>query len=187
MSNTEMDIQEIRDFSKKTKKTAESILREAGIEQILSKYGRVVVGGSFAFDLMYGPDIDITVETKDPRVASLNVLNDLLKGRKFQKYEYGDFAAHPRKNRPESYIVNVRSVFEGRKWEIEVWFFEKINPKEAEEIEKMIKLTPTQKDSILKIKHQREEANVSKHELSSMRIYQEVIDNKAQDLEDIEI
>lgn len=80
-----MNIQEIRNFSRETKAAAKKILRETGVEKILSKYGKVIVGGSYALGLMYGPDIDISVETKHPRESSLKALNAFLIERKFQE------------------------------------------------------------------------------------------------------
>ena len=86
-----MNIQDIRNHSITTKKAAEQILEGTGIEKTLSKHGDFFVGGSFALNLMYGPDIDIVAESNNPRDSSLKVLKELLNTRHFQKYEYGDF------------------------------------------------------------------------------------------------
>lgn len=119
-----MNIKQIKEFSKMTKDVAERILREEKIEETLAKHGNVFVGGSYALDLMYGPDIDIVVECNDPRKASLRALNEFIDNRGFQKYEYGDFVEHSREDRPRGYIVNLLKRVEGRKWELEIWFFE---------------------------------------------------------------
>ncbi|QQS38427.1 hypothetical protein IPM62_03525 [Candidatus Woesebacteria bacterium] len=179
---------DVLSFSRETKKTAERILEETGIVEKLSSHGKVSIGGSYALDLMYGPDIDITVECKNPREASVECLNSFVKNSKFQKYEYGDFVKHPRVNRPAGYIVNLRNVFEDKMWEVEIWFLdsvEKVDREYINEIKK--KLTPDACESILLIKHQREEKQISKHELSSVKIYDAVINNGAKSIEDIHL
>lgn len=181
-----MDISEIKSRSKETKKTAERILEETGVVETLSPYGKVSIGGSYALDLMYGPDIDITVECKNPREASAECLNSFVKDSKFQKYEYGDFVKHPRENRPAGYIVNLRNVFDDRMWEVEIWFFESINREDEEYIGEINRqLTDELRERILLIKNQREEKKITKHILSSVKIYDAVLNNGAKSIDDI--
>ena len=178
-----MDIKEIRAFSKRTKEDAEKILDENLIVDTLSDLGEVIIWGSYDLDLMWAPDIDIMVITKEPRDSSVKALNKFLENRSFQKYEYGDFAAFPIKNRPKSYIVNLRYILNGTRWEIETWFFkerpvEKINY--FEEIKS--KITPEYKDRILTMKQQVQERGISKKQVSSMKIYEAVLENEAKDI-----
>lgn len=181
-----MNIQDIRNHSIKTKKTAEQILEGTGIEKILSKHGSIFVGGSFALNLMYGPDIDIVVESNNPRDSSLKVLKDLLNTRHFRKYEYGDFVKHPRNDRPRGYIVNLIKEFDKRRWEIEIWFFKSPRSEERDYIKEIkSQLTSEKRDTILKFKHRRAKEGVSKHKLSSVQIYKEVLADKARDTDEV--
>jgi len=49
-----MTINNLELYSAQTKKTAQKILDQTNLIQILSKYGEVVIGGSFKYDLMWG-------------------------------------------------------------------------------------------------------------------------------------
>ncbi|MGI5826075.1 MAG: nucleotidyltransferase domain-containing protein [Patescibacteria group bacterium] len=174
-----MDIQKLREFSRQTKEVAERLIKETKVEKVLANLGEFFIGGSYALDLMYGSDIDIGVECPDPRQASLAALKQFIDQRNFQKYEYGDFVAHPRENRPRGYIVNLRREFEARKWEFEIWFLDTSLQIDKDFIAKIkSQLTPEARDKILLRKHQREEDQISKHKLPSIKIYEEVLSGK---------
>ena len=167
---------ETNEYSKKVRKDAEDLLRVTKLIEILSEFGEVKIGGSFKYDLMWGPDIDMVVICDNPRETSKKVLEKIIELRLFQKYEYGDFVKFKRENRPESYIVNMRLPFEGQKWEVEAWFFEKY-PETHEEMDKLIleKLTQEKKEIILEIKRKREEDGIDKHKINSAEIYRKVL------------
>ena len=175
-------------YSGKVKKEAEKLLETTNLLDVLSKYGQVIVNGSFKYDLMWGPDIDVIVICKDTRKTSLDALKKVIDLRLFQKYEYGDFEKFKRKNRPESYIINMVLPFEGQKWEIETWFFEE-KPKSQEETDELIKnkLNKENKKIILEIKKKREEENVTKHKISSIDIYKAVLINDVKNYDELKI
>lgn len=164
------------EYSEKIKKAAERLLENTNLVKVLSEFGEVEIGGSFKYDLMWGPDIDLVLICDNPREASRKVLEKIVDLRLFQKFEYGDFVKFKRENRPESYIVNMRQTFEGQKWEVEAWFFEKY-PKSQEEMDKLIKekLNRENKEIILEIKRKREEEGVDKHKINSAEIYRKVL------------
>ena len=54
------------EFSQQTKQEAQEILDATSVVNLLAKYGSTRIGGSSYTDLMYGPDIDITVQTDTP-------------------------------------------------------------------------------------------------------------------------
>lgn len=171
-----MKNKDILEFSKRTKADAVAWLDQTHIIDILKKYGDVIIDGSFKYDLMWGPDIDIMVICKDTRKSSLEALNQVIDAKLAQKYEYGDFVTFKRENRPESYILNLILPFNGRKWEAEIWFFNKI-PDSQKEINDLIKakLNEKNKMKILKMKERRERVGLSKHSLSSIEIYKKVL------------
>jgi len=173
-------------YSQKIKATAQEILNSTNLIQILSKYGSVIVGGSFKYDLMWGPDIDICVICDDTRQSSILALKEVIDLRLSQKYEYGDFVSFPRDKRPKSYILNLILPFEDQKWEIEVWFFEKY-PEQQSEIDNLIaeKLTDETKQTILEMKKQRDESGNNKHQVSSTEIYKQILENNITDYDQI--
>jgi len=167
--------QKLLEYSQEQKKQARQLLKKGNVINLLSKYGEVEITGSYKYDLMYGPDIDIEVITDDPRKVSFKVLQEFIKARDFQKYEYGDFAKHPRDKRPESFIIVLIQEVDGVKWEIEIWFFKQKDEDKERLEEKLINLTEEQKIKILDLKHQREQGDFPKHSISSYEIYEIVL------------
>lgn len=127
---------------------------------------------------MWGPDIDVVVICKNPREASVKAINKIIDLRLFQKFEYGDFVKFIREHRPESYIVNGLLPFNGQKWEVETWFFDKY-PDNLKEIDELIddKLNEDNKKIILEMKKKRDEDGETKYGLSSTEIYKKVLGN----------
>lgn len=161
--------------SKITKQEADDLLKYGGVIKNLSKYGKVVVTGSYKYDLMYGPDIDLAVLTDNPEKSSYRAFLEFIKQRKFQKYQLGDFSRFPRKSRPKDIIIVLIHEHMGKRWEIEIWFKKSLSEHDKY-FEKLIsKVTEKQKRAILELKQQREENNISKHKLDSATIYKGVL------------
>lgn len=177
-----MDNVKLLEISSKQKRIADTILSEYQLTSLLSKFGKCSITGSYSYDLMYGPDIDIIVEADDPRTASLSAIIELLKLRQYQKFQYGDFEKYPRENRPQAFIVVLILIYQGIKWEIEIWFVSQY-PDNIKEIDRLIKgnLTIDNKKIILSIKHQRETLKDDKHNVSSTDIYKAVLTNGVKD------
>ena len=171
-----MKNEDVLEFSKKTKADAVGLLDHTNLISILKKHGDVIIGGSFKYDLMWGPDIDIVVICKKTREASLQALNEVVEAKLAQKYEYGDFVTFKREKRPQSYILNLRLPYCDRKWEVEIWFFEEI-PTDQKETGLLIesKLNEKNKLEILRMKEEREREGITKHSLSSVDIYKKIL------------
>lgn len=171
-----MNYIDVVNYSKHIKNNADKILKTTNLIEILGKYGEVKIGGSYKYNLMWGPDIDMVLVCKDPRKTSVAVLKKLIDLKLFQKYEYGDFVNFKRASRPESYIVNLRLPFEDQKWEIEIWFFNK-ESNDQKEVDDLIKTKLNEKNklAILKMKEKRERSGLNKHSLSSFEIYKKVL------------
>ena len=93
---------------------------------------------------------------------------------------------HSRDNRPRGYIVNLIKEFDKVRWEIEIWFFKSSRSVERDYIKDIrSQLTSEKRDTILKVKHQRANRGISKHKLSSVQIYQEVLTNQASGIDDV--
>jgi hypothetical protein len=171
-------------YSKQVKGIADKILSKTDLVNILGEFGEVIVGGSYKYDLMWGPDIDIVVKCEDPRKASKGALQKLIELRLFQKYEYGDFVKFNREDRPESYIMNLRLPYANQKWEIETWFFSKIPENQTDELIET-KLNEENKITILEMKKKRDESGNTKHQLSSSEIYKRVLVDGIKNFEEL--
>lgn len=177
-----MDDQGLLRYSQDVRLQAQRLLRDGEVIETLNKYGKAEITGSYKYDLMYGPDIDIEVISDNPREDSLSALSEFLDKRKFQKYEYGDFKKFPRENRPESFIIVLVQEIDGLKWEIEIWFFKEKDKRNEEFEEELMNLGQEQKMKILGLKHQRKQGKLSKHKVSSYEIYEAVLNKSVEDL-----
>ncbi len=181
-----MNDTELLKHSEQQRLTATEIISTTGIIPILSKYGKCSIVGSFSYDLMYSPDIDIIVETQNPRESSVKALRELVDGRQFQKYQYGDFEKFPRINLPKAFIIVLISVINEVKWETEIWF-ETGYPEDNQKHDRLIKdrLSPENKLAILRMKDKREVSGADKHKISSTDIYKAVLFEGKTDYEEI--
>lgn len=155
-------------------KSAKSLLQSTNIINILSKFGEVHIVGSYAFNLMIDPDIDLVVVTDDPEKNSEEALAYISKLHLFQKLEYGDFKKFPRNNRPSFFILNMKTPWENEMFEIETWFIDDAKDK-IDFVEYMKNISPEQIDEILKLKIKRKIENIDKKKLSSFDIYKKVL------------
>lgn len=170
-----MELDEIIKKSQHTKQIADKILSSTNLISILSKFGDTEITGSYKYDLMYGPDLDIIVETEEPRLSSTDALTELIQTESFSKYEYGDFVKFSKINRPHGYIIVLKIEVDDIRWEIEIWFLDKKERPQNELDFLLANLTKDQKNEILKLKHNREEKGLNKNNLSSMEIYKKVL------------
>lgn len=157
--------------SQQTKQEATEILEKTGVLTLLNDFGDVRIGGSYYTDLMFGPDIDITVATKTPRESATHFLQEVIATEQFQKYQYGDFESHSREGRPKDHIIVLILPYKDRKWEIEIWFKKEHNQEQIDLEQKLIDLPEEKKKEIIKRKASRENQGQDKHELSSYVIY----------------
>lgn len=177
-----MTNEELLRFSDSQHSVAEKILADTQLLDILSKHGICTIEGGMKYGLMYGPDIDLLVQTSNPRQASLTAIKELLDGRNFQKFQYGDFDKFPRPGRSGGIIIVLILMVDSVKWEIEIWF-RKNMPNENSQISELVQsnLSPRRKLDILRLKQQREENGEDKHTVSSVDIYRAVIENGVSD------
>lgn len=181
-----MKYAELLKYSEKQKLTATKILEDSNLVPLLSNYGKCSLVGSYSYDLMCGSDIDLIIETDNPREASIKAVRALIDARQFQKYQYGDFEKFPRINRPMSFIIVLISDIDGVKWETEIWF-ERLFPQTLIEIDSLIKerLTSESRLIILRLKMERNKRGEDKHRLSSSKIYKAVLVDKLTDYDQI--
>jgi hypothetical protein len=162
-------------ISKSVHDDAEIILKQTNVINFLENFGEVRIGGSYYTDLMYDYDIDLSVVSSDPRKSAIDFLELIISKKLFQKYQYGDFETFPRENRRKSHIIVLIIPFNGKKWEIEIWFEKEQNTKQVVLEEKLKALPQNIKEEIIKRKIKRGKSGLDKHSLSSYEIYQDYI------------
>lgn len=160
------------------KKSANTLIAESGILDILKKYGEPVFVGSYAANLMMDGDIDIHVLRGQPfsKEDTLTVLTDLFRHTQFNSYYIGDWnggAIHP--EFPDGYYIGLKRRFAGEKWKIDIWLVSKSEQDKFDrknfDIAKTT-ITPAQREEILRLKKDRKENNLK---ISGQEIYKKVL------------
>ena len=150
------------------KKTADKLLKKSNLTAVLKKYGDALFVGSYSANLMMAGDIDICV-VKDKTFSIKNVF-DAYKdiyfstNKFFRSYfVHGDWDDPRLGNEfPNGRYVGLKTRIDGEKWKIDIWFLSK---KEVLRLKKdylninEIKLSPRQKELILRFKKYRQENN----------------------------
>lgn len=170
-----MDKQELNKHSQNVKAQATKILESTEVLEILKKHGKVYLVGSYPLDVMYGPDIDIIVVSGDTRKSAVETLNEIVDKKLFRKVEFGDFVKYPLDDRPKGYILVLKANVDDVKWEIEIWFLE--DAKEQIKHFDFVKsrITDENRLEILMAKHLRETSGKDKKNLSSYKIYEDIL------------
>jgi len=106
---------------------ADKLLKYSHIYSLLSRIGEAKITGSYDYNLMLGPDIDIYVIVSESKAktAALDALNHLIQQNFWNGYLYYDFVKHSSKNHPDfpkAYYVGVKSDFSGIRWKVDIWF-----------------------------------------------------------------
>ena len=83
-----MSNEELLKYSQNTKAIATFLLKQLDIINILSKYGNPLIIGSYELNLMFDKDIDIVVESNNPKNSATIILEKLIKKEVAQKYQY---------------------------------------------------------------------------------------------------
>jgi len=172
-----MNIDELKIHSRKIKRQAAALLKSTELLDILNKFGETYLIGSYPLDVMWGPDIDIIVKSENIKKSSIDALQEIVDKKLFRKIEYGDFVNFPDGKRPNGYILVLKAVVEGVKWEIEIWFLSDISKELNYHKFLESKINEKNRNKILEAKYSRETTNTSKFELSSYKIYEQILGN----------
>jgi len=165
------------------KKDADLLLQKSNLLELLGVYGQVRLTGAYRLDLMFNGDIDIHVT--NPRITKKSVvkaLNQLIKQGFFRAYLLGDWVQFRKAKFPKGFYIGLKTVFNKRKWKIDIWFLKKDDLKETKLIDFVEKnLDSKKKQTILKFKQIRKRKNLK---ISGPDIYKAVLEKGITDPKD---
>jgi len=156
---------------------ADILLRKTELVKKLSKYGEVLIGGSYDLDLMMDGDIDLFIMNKKiNKQKSVDILQDLILQNDFNGYLYYDWTKRKHEGFPKGYYIGLKTDFKERKWKVDIWLVKEIY-KPSEELMNFIKFNLNEKNKkiILDLKY---EAKTSNSNLRSVDIYKKVLYEK---------
>ena len=93
------------------KKEASALLKKSELIELLSRFGKIHFTGSYAYDLMLNPDIDIYLETKDPtRETVKKILNAFIDQDAWNGYMFYDWKKFRRPQFPKSHYIGLKAI-----------------------------------------------------------------------------
>jgi hypothetical protein len=157
--------------NKYLQKSASSLLDKTEILTRLANLGTVNVTGSYAYDLMIEPDIDIEVYCKDPHQAAISFAQGEIASGTWNGVMFYDWHQWRLDNFPEGYYVGFNHYFQERRWKMDVWFLAENSP--VRNADKLVsEASPEQRALILEAKMARLTENWP---IDSTGIYQAII------------
>ena len=153
---------------------ADVLLKRTGLIKKLSKYGEVLISGSYDLDLMMDGDIDLfIINKKIDKQKSINILQDLIIQNNFNGYLYYDWTKRKREGFPPGYYIGLKTDFKKRKWKVDIWLVKEIY-KPTEKLMNFIKsnLNEKNKKIILDLKYKTKTKNLN---LRSSDIYKKIL------------
>ncbi|MFZ4631801.1 MAG: hypothetical protein ACOYL8_01170 [Patescibacteria group bacterium] len=135
---------------------ADNLLRKTKLIEKLSKFGKVVISGSYYLDLMMDGDIDLFIVNKNiDKKKSIDILKHLIMEEDFKGYLYYDWTKKYHVGFPRGYYIGLKTEFKKRKWKIDVWLINEAF-KPTEKLINLVKsrITVNNKYLILKLKYE---------------------------------
>lgn len=168
-------------LSEELHRDAHALLEASGLLRRLEVFGEVVVTGSYRYDLMTVPDVDLCLV--NPRAGlelASETAHDLIAQGFWRGVSCDDFVQFPRDDLPGGLYLGLKRPFRGRFWKVDVWLLTDAS-RDAEFNEAMSRLTDEQRAAIMTIKQWRHEAHLVS--LPSKLIYYAVLQGRAHDVE----
>lgn len=109
-------------------KTADELLADSGILEILKKFGQVIITGGYKIGLLVYGDIDIyVVNTEFTKEKALAILSELVQKTKLNVYILGDWINFKDPNFPSAYYLGLKTNFgiPEERWKIDIWLLTK--------------------------------------------------------------
>lgn len=167
--------------SKNYHKQADQLIKESGLTKILNKYGDQRIVGSYLYELMLKPDLDILLIHKDwDRNRAKRLLDELIEQSWWNGYTFTDWVKFRSKKwsfLPKGYYLNLKCDFNDERWKVDIWLLKKMSDNKGYGLEDRLRnATSDQKKAILVLKDARNKGRV-KENLSAKVIYDAVLDH----------
>ena len=159
---------------------AARLLEASDLPVLLREHGRIVFSGSYAYDTMMSPDIDLHLLLNAfSRHGAVEVLDALIHQDWWNTYTFGDwvqerFRATVGGRAPKGYLLKLGATFEGRYWNVDAWVLD--HGRYAGDLwaPKMAAITGEQRLAILRLKRARA---VGALRSPGVDIYEAVVDH----------
>lgn len=167
---------------------ASKLLTDLKLKVLLNRYGQLIIEGSYAYELMHKPDIDLRVVTNNPSRNTIAELTKQLYGseRVLSILTMDMYQMKPKDPpKPKGYYIGLKALFDGAHWNVDIWLVEKPDAGYTPyaSLEEIKKLSTQDKDRILLLKAQLDESGF---DYNSSRVYRAVLESNIATVQDFE-
>lgn len=176
--------------STQLKNLTERLLNETNLIRQLQNFGEVEITGSYRYDLMTKPDIDIHIYNENELETSRKLIQEIISDEKFKYFSYQNFLHKTKTHLPFGIYISLVYKIEKIAFNIDIWiikskaYYNSLNLKDSELRNKLDNLdfTKEQKDLIIKCKNYISE---NKLEIRSMQVYNAVLSQNLNSIEQV--
>jgi hypothetical protein len=175
-------VTDARRSAERWKQEADALLAESALLDTLGRFGHVELSGSYAYDLMMSPDIDLHLvasECTHGRAAAL--AHELMEEGWWMRVTLEDRVRWPYPGLPNGYYIGTRAEFREQTWKVDTWMLDASRYPGDVWWPRIAGISDEQRDAILHLKAARTEGLLS---ASGVEIYRSVIDDGVRTIEE---
>ncbi len=174
----------------KLKSLASRLLTETKLVEFLQSLGKVEITGSFKYDLMVKPDIDIHIYNPQELETSLKLIQQIIKEEKFKNFTFQNFLHKTKPHLPFGIYISLIYKIEQIPFNIDLWiikskeYYENLYRDDFELIKKLEnkEFDPIQKELMLSTKKYILENNLN---IKSMQIYNAILNYNLKSIDEV--
>jgi|GEM_PF-693871 len=172
----------LRQEQSRLKIQADKMMAQTKIMDVFSRHGKLLeIGGSYKYNLMVYPDLDIEfIPNKVDKASVASLLADIAKQDEVRGVQYADRANFPSQTpgRPIGYWIGTEIPFEGDSWGIDCWLQENSQGIFINDYSKRLtELDQQTIDAILSIKYHLIYKGLYGKKFLSAQVYDAVLDD----------
>lgn len=174
--------------SNKLKNEADSLLTEWKLLDFLNRYGDTYVVGSVVLDLMVWRDIDLVILSYKPviRKAAVEIASHIYGNDRVRKVSIVDERLIENPRKPEGIYIGVEYITDyNDPWKIDIWYLLAEKDKSVAKTKDILsKLSTDTKEKILDIKSQMHDNPNYRKIVTSIDIYEAVLEKGVSDFDE---
>jgi hypothetical protein len=175
-------LKEALKYSKALKAEADRLLADTKIQTLLEEFGRVELGGSYAYDLLVDRDLDFGVAVKE---ITPEIRSKIAAKLAAQPWAYSvkitdriNFEPLSNFSAPRGLYLGLTIPFPVERWNLDIWFLISDTLPKDEMAELIATATQEQRDTILTKKYELMKSGQKQKGISSAEIYKSTLQSK---------
>lgn len=165
--------------SEDLKQDADQVIGKTKITEMLSGLGKVTFVGSYAFNLLYRPDIDIFVRSKDcSKEKAIGLTKEFLDSGFYQTVGFADWSDRRPPNGVTGYYWELIHFSDKYQWKFDIWYTAIEDVKTigiTNRILEKLRERPEARQQILKLKAQYFDGVKYHDGMNGIKIYEQVL------------